>query len=89
MINESQQKDALLRLKRIQGQIRGLEKMIEEKRYCIDILDQVASVKSALDGVGLLLMRTHIDSCVTSSIRAGKSGKVIDELMETLDRFVK
>lgn len=89
MINESQQKDALLRLKRIQGQIRGLEKMIEEKRYCIDILDQVASVKSALDGVGLLLMRTHIDSCVTSSIRAGKSGKVIDELMETLDRFVR
>jgi CsoR family transcriptional regulator, copper-sensing transcriptional repressor len=89
MINEQQQKDALLRLKRIQGQIRGLEKMIEEKRYCIDILDQVASVKSALDGVGLLLMRTHIDSCVTSSIKAGKSGKVIDELMETLDRFVR
>ncbi len=89
MINDTQKHEALIRLKKIQGQVRGLERMVEDKRYCIDILDQIASAKSALDGLGLLLMRTHIDSCVSSAIKAGKSGKVIDELMESLDRFVR
>lgn len=79
----------MIRLRRIQGQVRGLEKMVDEKRYCIDILDQVSSVRSALDGAALALLRTHIDSCVSSAIQAGKGGKIIDELMETLNRFVK
>lgn len=89
MTQTGQQERALNRLKKIQGQVRGIEKMIEEKRYCIEILDQVASVKSALDGLGLHLVRDHIDSCVSSAIKAGKGGKAIDELMETLDRFVR
>jgi CsoR family transcriptional regulator, copper-sensing transcriptional repressor len=88
-MTKEKNKDVLLRLKRIQGQIKGLEKMVEDGRYCIDILDQVSSVRSALDGAALTLLRTHIDCCVTSAIKAGKSGKVIDELMESLNRFIK
>ncbi len=79
------QKDALLkRLKRIEGQVRGLQKMIEDERYCIDVLTQVSATTAALDGVALGVLEDHVRHCV----REGGDEKV-DELMAALQRFVR
>src|SRR5512141_2543647 len=61
----------LKRLRRIEGQVRGLQRMVEEGRYCADVLTQIASVHEALRGVGRELMRNHLKHCATSAIRAG------------------
>jgi DNA-binding FrmR family transcriptional regulator len=79
------QKTALLkRLKRIEGQVRGLQNMIEEERYCIDILTQVSATRAALDGVALGVMADHVRHCV----REGGDDKV-DELMGAVERLVR
>ena len=81
----SEHKDALVkRLKRIEGQVRGLQAMIEEERYCIDILTQVSAARAALDGVALGVMEDHVRHCV----REGGDEKV-DELMGAVDRLVR
>ena len=81
----SEQQDALLRrLKRIEGQVRGLQKMIEDERYCIDILTQISATTAALDGVALGVLEDHVRHCV----REGGDEKV-DELMAALQRFVR
>jgi len=89
MLNEQSQKQALKRLKTIEGQIRGLEKMVGERRYCIDILNQVAAVRRALDSVSMLVLKKHVETCVSESIKANKGHKVIDEMMESVGRFVR
>lgn len=61
----------LTRLRRIEGQVRGLQRMVEDERYCADILTQVTSVHEALRGVGKELMRNHLRHCATQAIRAG------------------
>jgi len=79
------QKAALLkRLKRIEGQVRGLQNMIEEERYCIDILTQVSATRAALDGVALGVMEDHVRHCV----REGGDEKV-DELMGAVERLLR
>ena len=80
--------DALKRLQRIQGQVNGLIKMVQEERYCIDILTQVTAVRAALNGVGMSLLGRHLDHCVTDAIRAGedRGAEVVDELMTALKR---
>jgi len=65
------QDKATARLRRIEGQIRGIHKMVEEGRYCADILTQIASVQEALRGVSKLLMRNHLEHCVTDALRSG------------------
>jgi CsoR family transcriptional regulator, copper-sensing transcriptional repressor len=81
----SDHKDALLkRLKRIEGQVRGLQSMIDEERYCIDVLTQVSATRAALDGVALGVMQDHVRHCV----REGGEEKV-DELMGAVDRLVR
>jgi len=72
----------LKRLRRIEGQVRGLQKMIDEDRYCADILTQVWSVQEALRGVGRELMRNHLKHCATGAIRAG--GKEADSMYDEL-----
>jgi CsoR family transcriptional regulator, copper-sensing transcriptional repressor len=77
------------RLRRVEGQVRGLQKMVEDDRYCIDVLTQVGAVKAALDGVALLLLADHTEHCVTEAIRAGKGGAKIKELNGAVERLVK
>lgn len=74
------------RLRRIEGQIRGLQKMVDEDRYCADILTQISSVQEALRGVGKELMRNHLKHCATGAIRAGGEGadRMYDELVELM-----
>lgn len=75
---------SLNRLRRIEGQVRGLQKMVEEDRYCPDILIQVASVQEALRSVGRELMRNHLKHCATQAFQAGgeQADSMVDELIE-------
>ena len=81
----------LRRLRRIEGQIRGLQKMVEEERYCGDIITQVASVQEALRGVGRELMRNHLKHCATAAIKQGdaKAEAMYDELMELVYKHLR
>lgn len=87
MIRDKQ--DLLDRLKRIEGQVRGLQRMVEEDRYCVDILTQVAAVKAALQRVGLSLMEGHARGCMTAAVRRGEGQQAVAELMSVLEKFVK
>lgn len=78
-----------VRLKRIEGQVRGIARMVEERRYCIDIIQQMTAVRRALDEVSLKIMNGHINSCVSDAIRRRDGAKKIAELMKTIQRFVK
>ena len=77
------------RLKRIEGQVRGVTRMVESQRYCIDIIQQLTAVRRALDQVSLKIMKGHINSCVSTAIQKREGAQKIDELMETIHRFVK
>ena len=76
----------LTRLRRIEGQIRGLQKMVDEDRYCADILTQISSVHEALRGVGRELMRNHLKHCATGAIRTGgqEADQMYDELVDLM-----
>ena len=86
-VQDKQQIEA--RLSRIEGQIRGLRKMVDEDRYCIDVLTQVSAVQSALESVALLLLRDHTEHCVAEAIRSGDGGDKVRELSEAVERLVK
>ena len=81
--------ELLPRLRRIEGQVRGITRMVEEQRYCIDIIQQLTAARRALDEVTLKVMKGHINSCVSEAIRHQDGAKKIDELMQTIHRFVK
>ena len=83
-------KDALAkRLRRIEGQVRGLQKLVDEGRYCADILIQIASVQEALRSVGKLLLQNHLTHCVSGAMRSGEPAeakRVVDEIVELWGR---
>ncbi|HEY8678571.1 MAG TPA: metal-sensitive transcriptional regulator [Candidatus Dormibacteraeota bacterium] len=82
-------KKALLgRLSRIEGQARGVARMVTEDAYCIDVLTQINAIKAAIDQVGLLLLEDHINGCVVTSVQQGDRSKV-DELVRAVERFAK
>ena len=80
------------RLHRIEGQVRGIERMVEDDRYCIDILTQIAAVRTALEQVGAKLLEDHVTHCVAGAIATGDEAAVSQktgELLEAVQRFVK
>lgn len=81
----------LKRLRRIEGQVRGLQRMVEEDRYCADILTQISSAHEALRGVGRELVRNHLKHCATSAIRGGdeRAEAMYDELVEMMYKHVR
>lgn len=81
-------KNLISRLNRIEGQIRGVKNMVEEDRYCVDILTQVSAIQSALNGFNKELLSQHIKSCVVNDIKDGNE-QVVDELCETLKKLMK
>ena len=81
--------DLQCRLRKIEGQIRGLQKMIEEDRYCVDILLQISAVRAALQKVGLCLFKSHTRGCVATALREQGNDVVIEELIEVIDKFSK
>lgn len=81
MINEKVKSESLKRLKKIEGQVRGVAKMVENEKYCIDILNQITAAKNALDGVAQIIMKRHVESCVTQAILEGHGEDKINELV--------
>ena len=77
------------RINRIEGQIRGIGKMIEADRYCIDILTQLAAVRSALDALGLELLEHHLHGCVQHAVKSGDGGHAMDEALAVIRRFAR
>lgn len=78
----------LQRLRRVEGQVRGLARMVEEDTYCIDVLTQVSATTRALQGVALLLLDDHVRHCVADDVRNGSDAKV-DEAMDAIARLVR
>ena len=87
--------DAKRRLSRIAGQVGGIQKMVDENRYCVDILTQVSALRAALDQLGIVLLTNHIEGCVYGHDEDGKHetyatpDQRMGELKTTLDRFLK
>lgn len=86
--DDSEKKDLVNRLKRIEGQVRGVEGMLESGAYCTDILMQVSAITSALNSFNKVLLGNHVKTCVAENIRAGND-EVIDELVTTLQKLMK
>jgi len=83
-------KPALLaRMKKIEGQARGVQQMIEDDRYCIDIVQQLTALSAAVDEVSLIILQNHIEGCVTDAIREQHGKAHIEELMATIRRTIK
>lgn len=80
--------DLLKRLRRIEGQVRGVQRMIEQEKYCVDILVQIAAVRSALDRVGLMLLEDHTRGCVARAIKNEDGESAIAELTDVMKRFL-
>jgi DNA-binding FrmR family transcriptional regulator len=89
LITEERKANAIQRLNRIEGQVRGVKKMLEEDRRCVDVLAQVASIQEALRGLTKLVMRNYLERCATDGIRAKASDDVYDELMDVIFKFAK
>lgn len=82
-------KDLLQRLRRVEGQVRGIQRMVDEDQYCVDILVQIAAARAAITKVGLTLLESHTRGCVTSAIREERGEEAIDEVMDIINRFLK
>ena len=85
-------RSVLTRLRRIEGQVRGLQKMVDEERYCADVLTQLSSVQEALRGVGRAMLHNHLRHCATEAIGSGdpdRAERMYDELMDLIYRSVR
>lgn len=80
--------DILNRLKRIEGQVKGLQRMMEEEKCCADVLVQVSAVKAAVNKVGILVFEEHSKTCLRDALQAGNN-QALDELIDIMNRFIK
>ncbi|MEX0709932.1 MAG: metal-sensitive transcriptional regulator [Chloroflexota bacterium] len=81
-------RELLNRLRRIEGQARGILRMVDDEAYCLDILQQVEAMTAAADGVALLLLEDHIDGCLTHAIQTGQGEPYVDEVMAVVRRVL-
>ena len=89
-MEEESRTKVLARLKKVAGQVAGIQRMVEEDRYCVDVIHQIAAVEGALDKVGRMMLASHIETCVEGAIASGKPAdrkKKLDELMDVFSRF--
>ena len=90
MMDDETKVKALGRLRRIEGQVQGIQRMVEEEKYCVDILLQLTAVEGAVEQVQRLLLGRHIESCVADAIRSGSTRdrqKKVEELLDVFSRF--
>ncbi len=82
--------EILSRLRKIEGQIRGIQRMVSEDVYCVDILTQISAVKSGIDKVGLRLLREHMTGCISEAVSSKGSGEdQVDEVVKVVERFLQ
>ena len=79
----------LTRLKKVEGQAKGIQRMIKEERYCIDIVQQLSALSAAVDETSLLILQSHIEGCVTDAIQQQRGEEYIKELMDTISKAMK
>ncbi|MBA3754044.1 MAG: metal-sensitive transcriptional regulator [Nitrospira sp.] len=89
IISEARKADATVRLNRIEGQIKGLKKMVAEGRPCVEVLTQLASTQEALRGLTKLMMRNYLENCATEAIRSKAGDEIYDELMDVIFKFAR
>ena len=92
MIDEATKQQASKRLKLIKGQVEGVERMVDQEKYCIDIINQISAVNNALERVSLIVMKRHIESCLADSLQTNQTrqrNRKIDELIDSIYKFVK
>ena len=87
-LSEESIEELLKRLSRIEGQIRGIQRMIREKRSCDEVLVQISAVRSALSSVAVRLLEDHVESCVKPSIEVG-DGKALDDFLEAVKKMIR
>lgn len=87
--SEVEYKALMNRLNRIEGQVRGIKKMVENDVYCTDILTQVSAIQSALNAFNKELLTNHVKTCVVKNIKNGNEDEIIDELMKTVKKLMK
>lgn len=85
---EEEYKKLMNRLNRVEGQVRGVKKMLEEERYCVDILTQVSAIQAALNAFNREILSSHIHTCVVNEIQSGNT-EVVDELCESIKKIMK
>ena len=89
-IKEGDKEKLQKRLRRIEGQVRGIQRMVDEEAYCVDVLTQVASIVSALEKAGAILLKDHVEHCVRESIEKGEGAdEKIEELTAAVERFLR
>jgi DNA-binding FrmR family transcriptional regulator len=81
-------RELLNRLRRIEGQARGIQRLVEHEAYCLDILQQVEALTAAADGVAMLVLEDHIDGCLTHAIDSGQGQPYVEEVMQVVRRAV-
>lgn len=89
MIDNKEKIDLRQRLKKVSGQINGIDKMLDEGRYCVDVLQQIVAAKAALNKVALIIIESHAKSCVVAAVKEDRAEQSIDELMNVLKQFSK
>jgi DNA-binding FrmR family transcriptional regulator len=77
------------RINRIEGQVRGIGRMIDEDRYCVDILTQISAIQAALDALGLQMLESHLEGCVQDAVRRGQGEHAIAEAMSVIRKFAR
>ncbi len=88
-MKESTRRDSLARVRRLEGQVRGITRLIEEDAYCIDVLTQLQAISAACDAVGLMLLDDHVRTCVADAVRGGSGEDKLDELTAAVRRFAR
>ncbi len=92
MIDEETGQKAVVRLNRIEGQVQGVRRMVEEEKYCVDILLQISAIQGALEQVRKILLGRHIESCVAEAMASGRKAdrqKKIEELVDVFSRYAR
>lgn len=92
VINEETKRKAMARLNRIEGQVQGVQRMLKEEKYCVDILLQISAIQGALEQVRKILLGRHIESCVAEAMASGREAdrqKKIEELLDVFSRYAR
>ncbi len=90
MMSDETKTNVEARLKKIQGQVGGVQRMVGQDRYCVDVLLQIAAVRAALERVGQIVLRSHVETCVTGAVASKNEREIrkkLDELMSVISRF--
>ncbi|MBZ4688031.1 MAG: CsoR family transcriptional regulator, copper-sensing transcriptional repressor [Clostridia bacterium] len=89
MKSQDTKKNLISRLRRIEGQVKGLQRMLEEDKYCVDILVQIAAVRAAINKVGTMIVENHMRNCLEKAAEEGRTEEMIEELTTVLSKFIK